>query len=174
MSTGLLCSVLSRRPRACTAGRPGAGLHGACADLHESCRHPRRALPRALGLMVGGEGRTQSLGLRAGRGGWGSGGPAWVGDFLEEVMCGTGAEVVLMETGERVVWHRPGSLPPVTSVPACLPPLVLAVPGRCPPILRDAAGVAGSGRSWPVSLTWPVAGALAPGLSLPLHGTDIG
>lgn len=58
-------------------------------------------------------------------GGWGSGGPVWIGrteGFLEEVlhtssMCGTGGEVILVESWEQVVWPQLGSVPdPCTSL----------------------------------------------------------
>lgn len=51
--------------------------------------------------------------------------------------------------------------------PACLPSSSKSLGA-----LRDVAAVAWGAWSWPVSLTWPVAGALALGLSLPAHGTD--
>lgn len=97
-------------------------------------------------------------------GGWGSGGPVWIGrteGFLEEVlhtssMCGTGGEVILVESWEQVVWPQLGSVPdPCTSLLSspcpCDPRGGGGVSGRCPPFLRDVAGVAGGGGFWPLS-----------------------
>lgn len=68
-----------------------------------------------------------------------------------------------MEQEVRSFWWSPGSRLCgrslgvfLTLVPACLPPLVPVIPGggvsgRCPPFLRDVAGVAGGGGFWPLS-----------------------
>lgn len=151
-----------------------------------------QALPRVSELTVQG-----GPGAEGPQPAWDSGALAWVGrveGFLEEVwhasgLCRVGGEVVSVEA-----WKEPGfpsvhrgwvaqawALFLLSAMPTCLPPYLLVspggVPGGCPPVLRDMAGMVGYGWSfvWVLASLSNLTHCWCPPLGLFTHrGVEVG